>query len=566
MTKEIKSSTLTIKQSNLLILTTQNTDLKKFYYFLLSLGIFMKNNGKSLSPKDYEKLQNYVDWYSEWGQDRNVVYTPEERDVYQVKTREFKSFVATLQPRKNSSNSHIPPSQDLNREKNVKTDENNPDGDNPKGTEPGEKAEKKKRRRRLGGQPGHKGATYDPGYKVDEYVYHGPDPDIMTNPEDWELVDVKSRTELDILIQKKTIEHRVLTFKNIKTGQVVSGKFPENIKAHLQYGTEIKLLVCSLREQLHCSYEQMSELIKGQTGYSISPSTVVNLIKAIERSPVLDIHDKAAEKDILESPCVHADETSLSLNGKKDWVHVLVNLLFSLFRRHSIRGKEGMDAIGLIGQLNGTLVHDFWGSYNLFHNVEHSYCAAHLLRELNAAKEMNQNWAAELHQLLQCVIHRVNKKNGVLPEEEQKLVIKKYEEIIEKGYEETGGKILARPPDQANKRGRPAKSKPRNLLERLDKSKDGVLSFIRDINIPATNNSAERPIRMMKRHQATSGCFRSTEHENGFLRVRSFIDSSRKHKIKPYQACKMLAYNQTPDYIKERLAETPTKTKKKKTV
>ncbi|MDR2351698.1 MAG: hypothetical protein LBF22_00815, partial [Deltaproteobacteria bacterium] len=141
---------MNIKQSNVLILTTQNTDLKKFYYFLLSLGIFMKNNGKSLSPKDYEKLQNYADWFREWSLDRNVVHTPEEWDVYQAKTTEFISFLATLQPRKNSSNSHIPPSHDLNREKNVKTDENNPDGDNPKGTEPGEKAGKKKRRRRLG--------------------------------------------------------------------------------------------------------------------------------------------------------------------------------------------------------------------------------------------------------------------------------------------------------------------------------------------------------------------------------------------------------------------------------
>jgi hypothetical protein len=52
----------------------------------------------------------------------------------------------------------------------------------------------------------------------------------------------------------------------------------------------------------------------------------------------------------------------------------------------------------------------------------------------------------------------------------------------------------ARPPCRKGRRGRPAQTKSRNLLERLDRDRDAVLRFMTSPLAFFTNNSAERPV------------------------------------------------------------------------
>jgi transposase len=52
-----------------------------------------------------------------------------------------------------------------------------------------------------------------------------------------------------------------------------------------------------------------------------------------------------------------------------------------------------------------------------------------------------------------------------------------------------------------------AKSKTRNLIERLGDYEDDTLRFMTDKEIPFTNNRVERDLRMIKVHQKISGCF-----------------------------------------------------------
>ena len=70
------------------------------------------------------------------------------------------------------------------------------------------------------------------------------------------------------------------------------------------------------------------------------------------------------------------------------------------------------------------------------------------------------------------------------------------------------------PPNNLNKpkkRGKLKKSKERNLLERILKYEEGVLRFMKNADVPFTNNSAEKDQRMSKVQQKISGCFRSME-------------------------------------------------------
>jgi transposase len=88
---------------------------------------------------------------------------------------------------------------------------------------------------------------------------------------------------------------------------------------------------------------------------------------------------------------------------------------------------------------------------------------------------------------------------------------KEYRRIIESGYSSTGGSVLARPPGSKGKCGRIKKAAYRNLLESIDRFEDEVLCFMTNADVPFTNNTAERPVRMVKVHMKISGYFRSQE-------------------------------------------------------
>ncbi len=86
-------------------------------------------------------------------------------------------------------------------------------------------------------------------------------------------------------------------------------------------------------------------------------------------------------------------------------------------------------------------------------------------------------------------------------------------------------------PPSAPRRGRPKKSKARNLVERLQTHREDVLRFLHDFRVPFTNNRAEQDIRMIKVQQKISGTFRSDAAAHEFCRIRSYISTVKKQGL-----------------------------------
>ena len=106
-----------------------------------------------------------------------------------------------------------------------------------------------------------------------------------------------------------------------------------------------------------------------------------------------------------------------------------------------------------------------------------------------------------MKELLLEINNSTRDAGGSLPEKVANKYCKKYRAIIEAGQIEcplpeapliVGGK---------KKRGRVKKSKARNLLERLDSFEKDTLRFMKEVDVPFTNNLAENNIRMTKVQQ-----------------------------------------------------------------
>ena len=200
--------------------------------------------------------------------------------------------------------------------------------------------------------------------------------------------------------------------------------------------------------------------------------------------------------------------------------------------RRQRRGRQAMDAAGILPGYRGCAVHDFWESY-LDYDCGHAFCNGHLLRELIFLwEEQDQKWAQSM------IDHLLGIKDAVaaartaglaaLPDAGLDCFLKRYERIIEAGYAQNP---VADAPTVPKRRGRRQQTKARNLLDRFHNHPEGILAFMRNFSVPFDNNLSERDLRMMKLRQKISGTFHNFDALVDFCRIRGYVSTARKNGL-----------------------------------
>jgi hypothetical protein len=81
------------------------------------------------------------------------------------------------------------------------------------------------------------------------------------------------------------------------------------------------------------------------------------------------------------------DETGLRVAGKLQWVHCARTDKYTLITVNAKRGRDAMDAPGVLPRFRGVAVHDACAPYDTYLEPAHQLCCAQALRELAAVTE-----------------------------------------------------------------------------------------------------------------------------------------------------------------------------------
>lgn len=429
-----------------------------------------------------------------------------DRLITRIKVLEAE--LAISKNKKNSNNSHTPPSKDENRPmKNQSLRE--------------------KSDRKAGGQHGHEGKTPECSTIIDVVVEHKPNycnccgQDLTEVPESL----IETRQVIDIpVIRSVCTEHRIYR-KTCSCGHNMDSDFPSHLTAKVQYGTGVEALAGYLHARQYLPYQRMKEFFTDVMGLGVSVGGINNILKRLTQK-ALPYYQQIKER-LYQSVFIGTDETGVKVNGQKDWMWTWQNDELTFIVHSDNRGFKTIEDTFINGLPNATLQHDRFACHFNCNALHHQICMSHLLRDLQYIIELYPKceWAIEMKVLI-----------------EQALQLKK--ELTSCGYYgqcEQRQKLMNKLDELLQLTLNENHSRARTLQKNLLKYQQYILYFLYHPKVPPDNNGAERAIRNIKVKQKISGQFKSEEGASSFATLRSVIDTTIKSGQNVLNALSLIA-------------------------
>jgi len=426
-----------------------------------------------------------------------------------AKVASLEAELAVYKNKKNSNNSHIPPSQDQNR---------------PKRNQSLRESTGKK----AGGQIGHEGTTLEFNTPIDEVVDHMPNYCNNCGNDLSEVAEtfIEGRKVIDIpVIQPVCIEHRVYR-KVCSCGHCMESEFPNHIAASLQYGPNVESLVGYLHGRQYLPYKRMKELFTDVMNLPISVGGINGVLTRITQKG-LPWYEQI-KKRIGQSAFVGTDETSVKVNGQNDWIWTWQNddLTFIVHSdNRSGRTIEEQFPNGL--PLTG-LVHDRYACHFNCEAPYHQMCMAHLLRDLKYIIQLYDGKCEWAMQMKVLISEALELKKVMLPiqyyqpNDKRTELVNKLKQLLQTPLHQEHSKAAA-------------------LFKSLVKHQQSIFNFLWYRQLPPDNNGSERAIRNVKVKQKISGQFKSEHGADCFVVIRSVIDTTIKAGQNVLAALRLIA-------------------------
>jgi transposase len=213
--------------------------------------------------------------------------------------------------------------------------------------------------RKAGGQAGHRGSTRQPESGPDEVVTHVPvECHACGAPLDSvEATRVARRQLIEVPpIRLYVTEHRGETRRCEACGAETKAPFPAHVTAPVCYGSGLRARAAYLHKYQLLPVARTSEPLSDLFGCAVSPGTVDRM--TAECAEALSDAEASMKDAVTAAPVIGADETGLRVAVQSHWVHVAGTDHLTHYAYSPRRGKEAMDAVGILPAYTGTVVSD----------------------------------------------------------------------------------------------------------------------------------------------------------------------------------------------------------------
>jgi hypothetical protein len=389
--------------------------------------------------------------------------------------------------------------------------------------------------RPRGGQPGHAGRRLSLPENLEALEGNGLIRRKLVDHTDGSGEYI-SRYVLDVEITATITEHRFAK----------GSPLPEKWHNEVSYGNGIKAVTALLLKEGLMAEKRLAGIFSGLTHGVLkpSPATMEKFLSEFAMGLEKNGELEAIKQDLLNGKVMNTDDTPVRSaqtidyleNGgscvrqaeKKSFrvtIRTHSNNTSTLFTANPKKDMDGIERDGILNCFLNILSHDHESKFYNYGNA-HATCGEHLLRDLKGLHDLDMiPWADKMRRFVSGMNQHKNRdvSNGISscnPDLLHDFELK-YDLLLEQGRHELG---------KMNEKSFGFSSF-NAMINRLTNFKDCYFLFIRDYDVPFTNNLAERDLRMEKVRENVSLLFRSWDGVVRHTQIRSFLSTLKKRNI-----------------------------------
>lgn len=393
---------------------------------------------------------------------------------------------------------------------------------------------REKSNKKQGAQVGHK--PHSLNNKLEQFIKSGDVEEIIIDVNKNETNKNKRYVEkvvIDVKITKVVKRYRYYPDEK--------GKYniPSYHNQNVQYGPFVKSICVDLMNHLPNSTDGVTQFISDITnnGMTISKGTLILWNEEI--SNILKPEVKHIENKLLESYYINHDESQIKINGDDNNILCACNKNYVRLWVHKHKSQDALKEIGFLPNYKGIIVKDGTELYNCF-GLLLSQCIVHITRYLKPFyNDIKHKAPKEMSDFLSNAIHERNQliEQGVSSFTSEKLesLLAKYDSILDKWEQELRNDTNNYLFNDEYCLFRRMKYDNKNMDENYRGDRNEILYFLKDFNIPATNNCAESSQRPAKIKQKI-GKFRSKDGAENYVNIRSCISTYKKNDTNVFKA------------------------------
>ena len=289
----------------------------------------------------------------------------------------------------------------------------------------------------------------------------------------------KSRTVIDLRFMrygiKRWITRHILLRYRCKS--CTKTFFARNTCAAGKYGPDLMAYTMYLNIELRLPQGHVDSNVGKLFGLHIPRGTTKGF-KAMIAHAYHGVYDDLLKR-LCNGPLLHVDETSVSVKGKNGYVWVLASMEHVAY--FYTPSREGATIRAMLKNFVGVLVSDFYAAYDSMECPQQK-CLIHFIRDLNDAllkhpydgelRELGRAFAGLVKPMVETVDQRGLKRRYL---SKHKISVKRfYNQISHRGF--TGEDSV-------------------KLVERLQKNRGKMFTFLDFDDVPWNNNNAEHAVK-----------------------------------------------------------------------